>query len=62
MQSKKEKAMMAKIHGATGYDVKAKKKVTIVNPHIVTLKNGRKMICGTSPLTKIKVCTFKVPK
>ena len=35
------------------YDVKARKKVKIEDPKLVTLKNGRKAIKGTSPETGI---------
>tara|TARA_B110001454_G_C12685549_1_gene420002 strand:- start:142 stop:312 length:171 start_codon:yes stop_codon:yes gene_type:complete len=33
------------------YDVAAKKKVKILNPKVVQLKNGRYAIKGTSPAT-----------
>ncbi len=32
-----------------GFCVKCRKKVTIQNPEIVTLKNGRKAVKGTCP-------------
>ena len=35
------------------YDVKARKKVKIKDPKLVTLKNGRKAIKGISPETGI---------
>jgi len=41
-----------------GYDVKAKQKVEIQNPHRVQLKNGRWAIKGTSKKTGIGV--FKI--
>lgn len=37
------------------FDVKARKKVVIENPEIVTLKNGRLAAKGKSPLTGITV-------
>jgi hypothetical protein len=37
------------------FDVKARKKVVIENPEIVTLKNGRLAARGKSPLTGITV-------
>ncbi len=37
------------------FDVKARKKVKIKNPEIVTLKNGRVAVRGKSPLTGITV-------
>ena len=37
------------------FDVKARKKVKIQNPEIVTLKNGRIAVKGKSPLTGITV-------
>lgn len=37
------------------YDVKARKKVTIENPKIITMKNGRKAVKGTSSVTGNKV-------
>lgn len=51
------KAIMAKVNNGTwkAYDVKAKAKVMIQNPVIVTLKNGRNAIKGTSSKTGIKV-------
>ncbi len=41
-----------------GYSVKAKKMVEIQNPKIVTLKNGRKAVVGTCPITGAKVYRF----
>ena len=35
----------------TAYDVKARKKVTIQDPKVVKMKNGRLAIKGTSPAT-----------
>ena len=35
----------------TAYDVKARKKVTIQDPKVVKMKNGRWAIKGTSPAT-----------
>ena len=35
----------------TAYDVKARKKVNIVNPKVVRMKNGRYAIKGTSAIT-----------
>ena len=35
------------------YDVKARKKVKMEDPKLVTLKNGRKAVKGTSPETGI---------
>ena len=37
------------------FDVKARKKVRIKNPEVVTLKNGRVAVRGKSPLTGITV-------
>lgn len=37
------------------YDVKARKKVKIKDPKLVTLKNGRKAVKGTSPETGISL-------
>ncbi len=37
------------------FDVKARKKVKIKNPEVVTLKNGRMAVRGKSPLTGITV-------
>jgi hypothetical protein len=37
------------------FDVKARKKVKIKNPEVVTLKNGRIAVRGKSPLTGITV-------
>ncbi len=37
------------------FDVKARKKVKILNPEVVTLKNGRVAVRGKSPLTGITV-------
>lgn len=37
------------------FDVKAKKKVKLTNPEVVTLKNGRLAVRGKSPLTGITV-------
>lgn len=37
------------------FDVKARKKVKIKDPEIVTLKNGRVAVRGKSPLTGITV-------
>lgn len=41
-----------------GYSVKAKKKVEIQDPVLMTAKNGRRMIKGTCPLTGCGVCVF----
>lgn len=37
------------------FDVKARKKVVVENPELVTLKNGRIAVRGRSPLTGITV-------
>lgn len=37
------------------FDVKARKKVVIEKPEIITLKNGRLAVRGKSPLTGITV-------
>jgi hypothetical protein len=37
------------------FDVKARKKVKLVNPELVTLKNGRYAVKGKSPLTGITI-------
>ncbi len=37
------------------FDVKARKKVKIQNPEVITLKNGRYAVKGKSPLTGITV-------
>jgi hypothetical protein len=39
----------------TAYDVKAKKKVKIVDPKVVKMKNGRYAVKGKSPATGINV-------
>lgn len=39
----------------TAYDVKAKKKVKIVDPKVVKMKNGRYAIKGKSAVTGINV-------
>ncbi|MGB9726195.1 MAG: hypothetical protein ACP5I2_06865 [Fervidicoccaceae archaeon] len=37
------------------FDVKARKKVKLLNPEIVTLKNGRVAVKGKSPETGITI-------
>ena len=44
------------------YDVKARKKVKIVDPKLVTLKNGRKAIKGTSAETGIGLFRIVSPE
>ncbi|WP_182134692.1 hypothetical protein [Nitrosopumilus sp. b1] len=44
------------------YDVKARKKVKIEDPKLVTLKNGRKAIKGTSPETGIALFRIISPE
>ena len=39
----------------TAYDVKARKKVKLVDPQLVTLKNGRKALKGKSIETGISL-------
>ena len=43
---------------ATGYCMKCKKKVTIINPMEQTLKKGRKALAGKCPTCGTKVMTF----
>ena len=45
-----------------GYDVKARKKVKMVNPELVTLKNGRKTLKGTSKETGISLFRIISPQ
>ena len=44
------------------YDVKARKKVKLVNPELVTLKNGRKALKGKSAGTGISLFRIISPK
>ncbi|AFH42693.1 hypothetical protein IOK49_04190 [Fervidicoccus fontis] len=37
------------------FDVKARKKVKLINPEVVTLKNGRVAVRGKSPETGITI-------
>ena len=44
------------------YDVKARKKVKMVDPELVTLKNGRKALRGKSKETGISLFRIISPK
>ena len=44
------------------YDVKARKKVKLVDPKLVTLKNGRKALKGKSAETGISLFRIISPK
>jgi len=59
MAHKKSKKQWAAIHakkgGLTAYDVKAKKKVNIVNPTVFRMKNGMYAYRGKSSATGITV-------
>ncbi len=43
---------------AMAYCVKDKKKVEVQNPHMITMKNGKKALQGTCPICGTKV--FKI--
>ena len=44
------------------YDVKARKKVKLVDPKLVTMKNGRKALKGTSKETGISLFRIISPE
>ncbi len=66
MNETQRKAMFSNIHKKTGkslsskdlvgYDVKARRKVTIENPRLVQFKNGRYALKGESSVSGTKVC------
>jgi len=55
---KNGKKVKIKQHHKHAHDMKHKQMVKIQNPKVVTMKNGRKAISGTSPITGHKV--FKI--
>lgn len=46
----------------TAYDVKARKTVKLINPELVTLKNGRKALKGKSEDTGINLFRIISPE